>query len=267
MPYKAHPELKTPDHPDAKVWRYLDFTKFLSMLEDKSLYFCRLDVLANKDPYEGLYTNLNARGEEITYADLPEEVWKNKGIEDEKTLLMIQAAQKQTRPFIRQQRELSFVNSWCVSEHESAAMWPLYVQGSEGIAIRSTFNHLVESMKQYEEFEVFIGEINYMDYESEAIPPGQLLLPLMSKRKSFEHEKELRALIWTLQHGKNSHKDNKFASTIGLSVRIDLNKLIDEVYVSPEAPQWFLNLVKAILKRYEIDKPVIQSDLLSSPLY
>ena len=122
-------------------------------------------------------------------------------------------------------------------------------------------------MKQYEEFEVFIGEIKYLDYNNEAIPPGQLLFPLTTKRKSFEHEKELRALIWTLQHGKNNLKDNKFASTLGLSVPINLDKLIESIYVSPTAPHWFLNLIKAITKRYEIDKPVIQSDLLSNPLY
>ena len=267
MPYKEHPELKTPDNPDAKIWRYLDFTKFLSMLEDQSLFFCRLDVFAEKDPYEGLYTNLNARSEEVSYSDFPEEFWQKKGIEDEKTLSIIQAAQKQVRPFIKQQREMTFVNSWCVSEHESAAMWPLYIQGAEGIAVQSTFNRLIESMKKYEDFNVFIGEIKYLDYNTEAIPPGQILLPLTTKRKSFEHEKELRALIWTLQHGKNKLEDNKFASTLGLSVPINLDKLIESIYVSPTAAHWFLNLIKAITKRYEITKPVIQSDLLSNPLY
>lgn len=267
MPYEEHPELKTPDNPDTKIWRYLDFTKFLSMLEDQSLYFCRLDVLAEKDPYEGLYTNLNARSEEVSYSDFSEEFWQKKGIEDEKTLSIIQAAQKQIRPFTKQQRELTFVNSWCVSEHESAAMWPLYIQGTEGIAVQSTFNRLIESMKKYEDFNVFIGEIKYLDYNTEAIPPGQILLPLTTKRKSFEHEKELRALIWTLQHGKNKLDDNKFASTLGLSVPINLDKLIESIYVSPTAPHWFLNLIKAITKRYKIDKPVNQSDLMSNPLY
>ena len=93
MPYKEHPELKIPDNPDAKIWRYLDFTKFLSMLEDQSLYFCRLDVLAKNDPYEGLYTNFNARSEDIGYSELPEEVWKQQNIKNENEFSMIQNMQ------------------------------------------------------------------------------------------------------------------------------------------------------------------------------
>ena len=117
-------------------------------------------------------------------------------------------------------------------------------------------------MKQYEDFNVFVGEIKYLDYNKEGIQAGQLLLPLMTKRKSFEH-----ALIWTLQHGRNSVNDNKFASTPGLTVPINLNQLIEEIYVSPEAPDWFLNLIRAIMIRFEIDKPVFRSDLRSDPLY
>ena len=36
---------------DAKLWRYMDFTKFVAMLNNKALYFCRLDHLG--DPFEG----------------------------------------------------------------------------------------------------------------------------------------------------------------------------------------------------------------------
>ena len=76
---------------------------------------------------------------------------------DEATYLMAQEAQKQSRSFIRQQREITFVSSWCLNDHESAAMWPLYVQGNEAIAVQSTFGRLVESMKDYDAFEIYIG--------------------------------------------------------------------------------------------------------------
>ena len=121
--------------------------------------------------------------------------------------------------------------------------------------------------KKYDEFNIFIGKIRYMDYNTEVIPVGQLLLPLITKRKSFEHEIELRALIWTLQHGKNKIVDNKFASTLGLSVPVDLDVLIEKIYVSPEAPDWLLILIQAMVDRFQLDKPVKQSDLASDPLY
>src|SRR5438128_9116768 len=47
--------------------------------------------------------------------------------------------------------------------------------------------------------------------------------PIMYKRKSFEHERELRAAIWTLEHGKNNWGlDNKFKDVSGLYVPVDI---------------------------------------------
>jgi hypothetical protein len=263
MPYEEHPEFSPPNKPDAKIWRYMDFKKFLSMLENQALFFSRLDVLAGKDPYEGLLTNLNARLEEVEYSEVPEEIWKAQGI-TEKIWVAIQASKVDSRRFVKRQREFAFVNSWCVSEHESAAMWPLYTESGEGIAVQSTFNHLVESLASYGDFDVHIGEIRYLDYNTEAIPQGNVLSPLITKRKGFEHEKELRALIW---NGKDSLHNKEPDSALGLSVPVDLNQLIDNIYVSPESPQWFLELVVGITKKYEMEKSVIQSDLMSKPLY
>ena len=36
---------------DAVLWRYMDFTKFVSLLEKSSLFFARADKL--EDPFEG----------------------------------------------------------------------------------------------------------------------------------------------------------------------------------------------------------------------
>ena len=48
--YEPHPNLYPP--PDGAVlWRYMDFTKFVSLLERKALFFCRPDRLG--DLFEG----------------------------------------------------------------------------------------------------------------------------------------------------------------------------------------------------------------------
>lgn len=47
----------------------------------------------------------------------------------------------------------------------------------------------------------------------------------------------------------------------GISVRVNIKKLIDNIYVSPTAPKWFFDLVKSTLKRYRYDFEVIQSQL------
>lgn len=42
---------RTIPRPSAKLWRYMDLAKFLSLLDESSLYFTRIDHF--NDPYEG----------------------------------------------------------------------------------------------------------------------------------------------------------------------------------------------------------------------
>ena len=49
--YKEH-EAFAPPPPDAVLWRYMDFTKFVSLLEKQALFFARADKLED-DPFEG----------------------------------------------------------------------------------------------------------------------------------------------------------------------------------------------------------------------
>jgi hypothetical protein len=54
MPYEFHANLRTPPN-DTVLWRYMDFAKFIQMIESKSLWFTRLDQL--EDPLEGGHTD------------------------------------------------------------------------------------------------------------------------------------------------------------------------------------------------------------------
>jgi hypothetical protein len=49
--YKENELFDTPSN-NSKIWRYLDFTKFIDLLDKSSLFFCRLDKLG--DPFEGV---------------------------------------------------------------------------------------------------------------------------------------------------------------------------------------------------------------------
>ena len=59
---ERHPSFPPPPDPHVPVWRYMDLTKFVWMLQMKALYFCRADRLG--DPYEGYYTAPMAAGTE-----------------------------------------------------------------------------------------------------------------------------------------------------------------------------------------------------------
>ena len=53
--YKEH-EAFTPPLSDTVLWRYMDFTKFVSLLEKQALFFARAD---KHDPFEGAWPNLS----------------------------------------------------------------------------------------------------------------------------------------------------------------------------------------------------------------
>ena len=83
----------------------------------------------------------------------------------------------------------------------------------------------------------------------------------LSKRKSFEHEKELRAIVVIPPDGMN------WKSPKGIGINIDINNLVEEIYVSPKSEDWFLDLVKSITKKYNLDKEIIRSSLADGPIY
>ena len=84
--------------------------------------------------------------------------------------------------------------------------------------------------------------------------------PFVYKRRSFEHEHEIRAMVLV-------HNGEKNEKTSGIYVSVSLNTLIEKIYVSPKAPKWFLDLVKSVSKKYGLDKEVIQSNLYNGLVY
>jgi hypothetical protein len=50
-PKDEHPSFKKPRNGDQKIWRYMDFTKFIDLLISDSLYFSRSDKFS--DSFEG----------------------------------------------------------------------------------------------------------------------------------------------------------------------------------------------------------------------
>lgn len=45
MPAAVHQDYPPEENFDAALWRYMDFTKFVSTLESKALFFARYDTL------------------------------------------------------------------------------------------------------------------------------------------------------------------------------------------------------------------------------
>lgn len=225
---------------NTKIWRYLDFTKFISLLDTSKLFFTRVDLF--EDPFEG---------------SLPK-----KNVE-----LRSQYANPDERSKIdKHWRVCIAANCWHENEHESAAMWKLYLKSGEGVAIQSTYAKLKQSVIDQKDI-VRIGEVQYIDYETEMIKEEGLTKPFFYKRKSFAHENEIRAIIFEPPVTAPSDIFDKGTIQDGLTIDIDLSNLIQKVYLAPNAPFWFRDLVCSLIKKYEYNFEVVHSDLDKSPVF
>ena len=134
-------------------------------------------------------------------------------------------------------------------------MWDLYVRGGAGIAIRTTFSRIKDALKSTLP-NVTGGLVAYVDYDTIPMSGRITLLEWAAvKRKSFEHEREFRLLA--IEESDSS----------GLSVPVDVAAMIADVYVSPTSPSWLVALLDQMMKRYRLDRPVIQSTLYDEPDY
>jgi hypothetical protein len=266
MSFVEHPEFHLPPG-ETSIWRYLDFTKLLSLLETNALYFASMETIARSDPFEGLYTRANLTAEKIPFEAFPEEFRKQSPAYADKWTYenVVVRGSQSAREFTKKMRAITFVNCWHISKYEPAAMWKAYLKSDEGVAIRSTVQRLKDSIANYSDFEVLIGAVSYIDFDSQMIPMTNLVLPSIHKRRSFEHERELRAVIWGMQHGKMALGSNSIPS--GLKAAVDLDVLVESIYAAPAAGAWFAELLRSVCSRYNLKKQVIQSDLSSQSLY
>lgn len=218
-----------------KLWRYMDFPKFLSLLDDSAIFFARADSF--EDPYEGELPKGNVALRNFVKS-------KSSSTGDN----LPQAADKKT----------VMISCWHMSTYESAAMWKLYGQANQAICITTKYAKLKNQLVKG----AHIGLVRYVDHNRAWVPENNIYYPYMFKRKSFEHEKEVRALI---DINLLDQEDLFLKTEHGFKNRVDLNTLIDEIYVDPSASEWFFQLVKSVVAKYNIKAPVKKSPLLLSP--
>ena len=242
---KEHPVFPKLRNEHAKIWRFMDFTKFVNLLDTKSLFFSRSDKLG--DLFEGSIPRANIAQRSSWYKDT---------IPDKNI--------RELSKFREKLRFHTFLNCWHINEIESDAMWKIYTKNNTGIAIQSTYTHLIDVLKEYED--VYIGPVNYIDYDSEFIPEGNMFWPFIHKQNSFKHETELRAIIQNIPNHKEGTSIN-VPGPLGVNKIIDLDLLIEKIYISPSSPEWFNKLVQSIIQKYTLDKSISFSKLSDRPVF
>lgn len=252
-----HPKEYSVPKKDVLLWRYQDFPKFISLLDSGELYFTRADRF--EDVFEGargfnfqkaaIYDKLKQSLTLTVMSQLraagignpTDNDVENKLKEEFESWLVTQESKR---------REY-FVSCWHANERESEAMWKLYITAKkQGVAIQTTMERLCYSIGK-NGFEV--GNVIYISYEKPLESDAE---PIWYKRTAFSHENEVRAIFREVGTSKD-----------GMPVMIDLDMLIERVYVSPSAPGWFADLVRRVMNKYGLDKPVEYSRLDEKPIY
>jgi hypothetical protein len=240
------------------LWRFMDFTKFVSLLSSQSLFFTRADRF--EDPFEGAKgIKKNKTKWDKHYLGFFEQAYKNPpdGVDFNKSDSEIKNEAKRLLKELddggKSDLKRTFINCWHENPFESEAMWKLYTKNmSEGIAIQTTYDKLYRALNRNPS--ISIGRINYIDYSKRFAGINE---SFWFKRKSFEHEKEVRAI----------YKDFKVDSEFGLPMNVNVKTLINKLYVSPTAQDWFVDVLKDTLEKYELKKKIHRSSMIVEPFH
>lgn len=244
---------------DICLWRYMDFTKFYSLLSKRALYFPPGELLRSVEPYElrtpiSLLQRMRKSADAVQNppnARVDEFEWESS---DE-----------------RHHLEDIGILCWHVNNEENNALWKIYVGSGQGVAIRTTLGAIRKSL-QYRRRTISGGLVEYIDYEYDTyirIGSSSGYERIFHKAKFYEYEREFRMMYYfpdTLGKFKLHPETEALMDPIDLKmwkadavvrregflqsvpfVPADLELLIHEVVVSPGSGSWFLQLVQSLV--------------------
>jgi len=195
-----HPSFLQPENQGVPLWRYMDLSRFLRLLQQRALYFCRLDSF--DDPYEGYFTEPTANAFDLFVAAIldagpmrpdsrsfinivhtPGQMPLNDGTLRERFADILQS--------VKVLRLRFFVNCWHINEEESHAMWRLYTALDEAVCIKTTYQNPGHQLPP----ECSFGCVRYENYRTHLMSLRNDFEPVMHKRESYRHEREARAVV------------------------------------------------------------------------
>ena len=202
--------------------------QLLDFLQTKELRFTKADAFEDiQEGYIGLDAMLMA---------LPQDASEKLHIE--------------TKEAIENLNNECFASCWHLSSSESLAMWKIYGIHNFSVALVSDVQRVMSVSDVYcqtEPVSCVMGEVIYDNYikdgEANVNAVGlssqypQSVLTLFMKANAYSYEREWRLVI---------HKSKADEKALAVNVG-NLEKFIDAIYVSPEAPDWMVVSIKRLL--------------------
>lgn len=239
------------------LWRYMDFTKFASLLSTKSLYFPSASCF--DDSFEGAKGLAEHKHKwDAHYLDFFRKAIRS-APRGNSAAPSEEAIEENAQRLLRDieaggilDRDRTFISCWHESKHESEAMWRLYSTSMpHAIAVQTTTESIYSALGRNPK--ISIGRVEYVDFETYF---ADINGAFWRKRKSFEHEREVRLVI----------RDRQKAHP-GIKIPCDIPTLIQSVVVSPKSPDWLMPLVQDLIEKFGFQLPVSKSRLDRQPFF
>lgn len=255
MPLDLQHPVFSPPPRETVIWRYLTLAKALDLFLGRAIYFPSVLELRADDPLEGRSTNLTRRmlKQAASDVDLAKQMYDPTGTQEAASMLGLAKLMLDQLDLVS---KVHVVSCWHESDHESAALWKLYSLQGEGIAIRTTFGRLCDALQS--ELPIFAGRVEYQDYSTTVTKQGNAFHTVITKRHSFEHEKEVRFVVADFKR-----LDAGADVSRGMLIAADPAQFVDEVVLSPYVPVWAAEAIQKTLKMLGCGAPINRSPLMS----
>jgi hypothetical protein len=211
---------------DAKVWRYMSFSRFIWLLQKKQLWLSRADRLG--DPWEISLANNQLEHVISRHPITP----ITEGIRPREN-----AMQRSVR-INKLWRQRTFVSCWNASDHESHALWRIYCGSSDGVALQTTFDRLRESVGGLPVYRVAY-EIPGMRKQTPT-----LVDLVTKKRPMFAYEQEVRVVRDATTEPIHEQE------VLGHTLEWNPDLILQSVLIHPEADFSFMETVTAAVAHY-----------------
>lgn len=257
----------TTEEIDQTIWRYLTFQKFISLLTYQALWFSKLNIL--QDQYEGKMPIATKR---LVKED--HQKWKRtfNSLEFHR---QIDAWADENE---NHGRDLLVVNCWFLEERESKLMWERYAPTRETVAITSTVRRLSQSVCVSQDPKVSqVGKVKYVDFHNHTMSSyeaAQGCERAFLKDLPFQDENEIRFLTMNFKSPycvsmegirftaeQTGGKDMNNSENPGIYICANMKKMIENVVLAKDAPNWFELLVRRIVDLSGLHASVKRSEL------
>jgi hypothetical protein len=242
--------------------KYLDLTKFISLIQRQALFFCRLDKL--EDKFEGTTPKMNYEYRLVTEKSIRKfmtnvmgSTAKKADPTDEESIIR---SVQELYDFEGKKKALNCVNCWNYGTSESAALWKIYADFGKGIMLRTSLKNIETSLSVAVE-DIRISEITYIDYENDIMPDHNSMYPIIHKDIAYSYETEVRLIYeiipeigWDYDWSTEEVQEGKY-------ITVNISQLIDEIILAPSAPDWYFKLVQGLCLKYDLNKTVRKSRL------